>query len=133
MKRIIAALSLGLFSTAPAGAASLYNTLDGNAPLIVAHRGASGYLPEHTLGGYELALEMGADVIEPDLQMTADGVLVAMHDATLARTTNVEALFAPRNGAYRVSDFTLAEIKSLTVEPTGATASTDYPGFAPSR
>ncbi|BAQ70963.1 glycerophosphoryl diester phosphodiesterase protein [Rhodovulum sulfidophilum] len=132
MKRIIAALSLGLFATAPAGAASLYNTLDGNAPLIVAHRGASGYLPEHTLGGYELALEMGADVIEPDLQMTADGVLVAMHDATLARTTNVEALFAPRNGDYRVSDFTLAEIKSLTVEPTGATASTDYPGFAPS-
>ncbi|PTW44474.1 glycerophosphodiester phosphodiesterase family protein [Rhodovulum kholense] len=132
MKRTLGALALGLISMAPAHAATLYNTLDGEAPLIIAHRGASGYLPEHTLGGYELALQMGADVIEPDLQTTADGELVAMHDSTLNRTTNIEALFAPRNGGYRVSDFTLAEIKSLTVEPTGATASTSYDGFTPS-
>ncbi|MES1162808.1 MAG: glycerophosphodiester phosphodiesterase family protein, partial [Rhizobacter sp.] len=45
-------------------------------PLVIAHRGASGYLPEHTLAGYELAVKMGADYIEPDLQMTSDGVLV---------------------------------------------------------
>jgi glycerophosphoryl diester phosphodiesterase len=92
-------------------------------PIVIAHRGASGYLPEHTLAAYELAVKMGADYIEPDLQFTSDGVLVAMHDATLTRTTNVRSLFAARNGGYRVSDFTLAEIKTLTVvPPAGGTA-----------
>ena len=101
------------------------------APLVIAHRGASGYLPEHTLGGYELAIKLKADYIEPDLQFTQDGKLVAMHDDTLNRTTNVATLFAARNGGYKVSDFTLAEIKTLTVVPAG-TASTTYPGFTPS-
>ena len=100
-------------------------------PQVIAHRGASGYLPEHTLGGYELAVRMGADFIEPDLQITQDGTLVAIHDDTLNRTTNVAALFAQRNGAYKVADFTLAEIKTLTVVPTG-TGKTSYPGFTPS-
>jgi glycerophosphoryl diester phosphodiesterase len=100
-------------------------------PIVIAHRGASGYLPEHTLGGYELAVRMGADYIEPDLQITSDGALVAIHDDTLTRTTNVAALFAQRNGGYKVSDFTLAEIKTLTVVPTG-TGQTSYPGFTPS-
>jgi glycerophosphoryl diester phosphodiesterase len=100
-------------------------------PLVIAHRGASGYLPEHTLAGYELAVKLGADFIEPDLQLTSDGELVAIHDDTLQRTTNVAALFAQRNGAYRVADFTLAEIRTLTVQPTG-TASNTYPGFTPS-
>ena len=100
-------------------------------PQVIAHRGASGYLPEHTLGGYELAIRMGADYIEPDLQITKDGALVAIHDDTLTRTTNVAALFAQRNGGYKVSDFTLAEIKTLTVVPTG-TGKTSYPGFTPS-
>lgn len=100
-------------------------------PQVIAHRGASGYLPEHTLGGYELAIRMGADYIEPDLQITKDGVLVAMHDDTLERTTNIASLFAKRNGAYKVADFTLAEIKTLTVVPTG-TGKTSYPGFTPS-
>lgn len=100
-------------------------------PQVIAHRGASGYLPEHTLGGYELAIRMGADYIEPDLQLTRDGMLVAIHDDTLNRTTNVAALFAARNGGYRVADFTLAEIKTLTVVPTG-TGKTSYPGFTPS-
>lgn len=99
-------------------------------PLVIAHRGASGYLPEHTLGGYELAIRMGADYIEPDLQLTRDGALVAMHDATLARTTDVAERFAPRNGVYRVADFTLAEIKTLTVRPTG-TGKATHPGFTP--
>ncbi|QJU57094.1 PEPxxWA-CTERM sorting domain-containing protein [Sphingomonas sp. AP4-R1] len=99
-------------------------------PIVIAHRGASGYLPEHTLAGYELAVRMGADFIEPDLQFTSDGQLVAMHDATLNRTTNVATLFAPRNGGYRVEDFSLAEIKTLTVKPVG-TAQTSYPGFTP--
>jgi len=101
------------------------------APIVIAHRGASGYLPEHTLGGYELAIKLKADYIEPDLQFTQDGKLVAMHDDTLNRTTNVATLFAARNGGYKVSDFTLAEIKTLTVVPAG-TASATYPGFTPS-
>jgi glycerophosphoryl diester phosphodiesterase len=111
-----------------AGAADL-KQLNGNAPIVIAHRGASGYLPEHTLGGYELAVKLGADYIEPDLQLTKDGVLVAMHDDTLIRTTNVQTLF-PGLSSYLVSDFTLAEIKTMTVKPVG-TASTTYPGFTP--
>lgn len=99
-------------------------------PLVIAHRGASGYLPEHTLAGYELAIKLGADFIEPDLQLTSDKVLVAIHDDTLQRTTDVAAHFAQRNGDYRVADFTLAEIRTLTVKPTG-TASTSYPDFQP--
>ena len=100
-------------------------------PLVIAHRGASGYLPEHTLAGYELAIKLGADFIEPDLQLTSDKVLVAIHDDTLQRTTDVAARFAPRNGEYRVADFSFAEIRTLTVKPTG-TAATSYPGFQPS-
>ncbi len=112
--------------------ASLFVTTSVQAadPIVIAHRGASGYLPEHTLGGYELAIKLGADYIEPDLQLSKDGVLVAMHDDTLQRTTNVSSLYAARNGGYKVSDFTLAEIKTLTVKPLG-TASTSYPGFSP--
>jgi glycerophosphoryl diester phosphodiesterase len=99
-------------------------------PLVIAHRGASGYLPEHTLAGYELAIKLGADFIEPDLQLTSDKVLVAIHDDTLQRTTDVAARFAQRNGDYRVADFSLAEIRTLIVKPTG-TAGTSYPGFLP--
>ena len=122
-------LPLALLATAACGGGD-----DGNdtaQPQVIAHRGASGYLPEHTLAGYELAIRMGADFIEPDLQMSKDGVLVAMHDDTLQRTTNIASLFAPRNGGYKVADFTLAEIKTLTVLPTG-TGKTSYPGFTPS-
>jgi glycerophosphoryl diester phosphodiesterase len=61
------------------------STLDGPV-LNIGHRGASAYAPEHTFASYDLALEQGADYIEIDLQMTADGVLVAMHDKTLNRT-----------------------------------------------
>ena len=104
---------------------------DARRPQVIAHRGASGYLPEHTLAAYELAVRMGSDYIEPDLQLTRDNQLVAMHDDTLQRTTNVASLFAQRGGAYRVADFTLAEIKTLTVQPANATAKTTYPGFTP--
>lgn len=119
---------------APAAHAATYNTLTGEAPIVVAHRGASGYLPEETLGGYELAIKLGADYIEPDVQMTSDGHLVAMHDTTLNRTTDAADLFAPRNGGYRVGDFTLAEIKQLTVKPTGALSGDASPhaDFTPS-
>lgn len=88
-------------------------------PINIAHRGASAYAPEHTLAAYRLALEMKADFVEPDLQITKDGVLICMHDDTLNRTTNVKTAFPDRsrnvNGKQRwlVADFTLEEIKSL--------------------
>jgi glycerophosphoryl diester phosphodiesterase len=94
-------------------------------PLLVAHRGASAYAPEHTLAAYELAIHQGADFVEQDLQVTKDGVLVCLHDPELSRTTNVKELFpdratmrdtgwqgSPKQGWY-VADFTLAEIKRL--------------------
>src|SRR5215471_3828421 len=65
-------------------------------PLLVAHRGASGYAPEHTLAAYQLAMEQGADFVEQDLQVTKDGVLICMHDAELGRTTNVADIFPDR-------------------------------------
>ena len=96
-----------------------------NKLLLIAHRGASGYAPEHTLAAYELAIKQGADFVEQDLQVTKDGVLVCLHDADLARTTNVAEVFpdrkttrdalgtgTPKQGWYAV-DFTLAEIKRL--------------------
>ena len=89
----------------------------------VAHRGASGYAPEHTLAAYRLALEMGADFVEQDLAVTKDGVLICLHDPTLDRTTNVEELFPGRSStvtwegktvtSWLANDFTLAEIKQL--------------------
>ena len=87
--------------------------------LLVAHRGASGYAPEHTIQAYQLATEQGADFVEQDLNVTRDGVLVCLHDATLERTTDVEEMFpdratdaAGRKGWF-VADFTLAEIRRL--------------------
>jgi len=92
-------------------------------PLLVAHRGASGYAPEHTIPAYELAIEQGADIIEPDLQVTRDGRLIALHDLTLERTTNVADVFPDRfveemdRGRpvrrWYANDFTLEEIKRL--------------------
>ncbi|TXT32824.1 MAG: glycerophosphoryl diester phosphodiesterase [Rhodocyclaceae bacterium] len=75
----------GCGSMAPPG----WQTLDGQKPLVIAHRGASGYLPEHTLEAYRKAIELGADVIEPDLISTQDGVLIASHYPNLARNTDV--------------------------------------------
>lgn len=63
-------------------------------PIVIAHRGASQYLPEHTLEAYRLAIQMGADFIEPDLFITADGVLVARHDRSLNATTNAAQVAA---------------------------------------
>ncbi len=91
--------------------------------ILVAHRGASAYAPEHTLESYQLALKQGADFVEQDLQITRDGVLVCLHDLTLERTTNVKQIFSTRfreelvNGTparrWYVSDFSLREIKRL--------------------
>ncbi|MEI6244978.1 MAG: glycerophosphodiester phosphodiesterase family protein, partial [Acidobacteriota bacterium] len=92
-------------------------------PLIIAHRGASGHRPEHTIAGYTLAIEMGADVIEPDLVSTKDGVLIARHENEIGTTSDVAAKFPARKTTKKVDgasitgwfteDFTLAEIKTL--------------------
>jgi glycerophosphoryl diester phosphodiesterase len=96
-----------------------------SAALIIGHRGASGYLPEHTLAAYFIALQQGADYIEPDLVATRDGVLVARHENEISATTDVaaHAQFAPRRTRRRIDgvelegwfteDFTLAELKCL--------------------
>ena len=64
-------------------------TLTGEPPTIIAHRGASGERPEHTLAAYALAIEQGADFIEPDLVLTKDGVLIARHENEISETTDV--------------------------------------------
>ncbi len=86
--------------------------------LVVAHRGASGYLPEHTLAAKALAYGMGAHYIEQDVVATKDGVLIVLHDIYLGTVTNVEEVFPDRkraDGLYYAIDFTLAEIKTLEV------------------
>lgn len=94
-------------------------------PLVIAHRGASGYRPEHTLASYRLAIELGADYIEPDLVSTRDGVLVARHENDITGTTDVaeHPEFASRRTTKRIDgreltgwfteDFTLAELRRL--------------------
>lgn len=94
-------------------------------PIIIAHRGASGYRPEHTLAGYELAIHLGADFIEPDLVSTKDGVLIARHENEISKTTDVaeHPEFSDRKTTKSIDgklvtgwfaeDFTLAEIKTL--------------------
>ena len=86
--------------------------------IVIGHRGAAGYLPEHTLAGYAFAYALGADYIEPDLVMTKDGVLICLHDIYLEATTNVEDVFPERrrsDGHFYAIDFTLEEIKRLSV------------------
>jgi glycerophosphoryl diester phosphodiesterase len=94
-------------------------------PLVIAHRGASGHRPEHTLASYELGIELGADFIESDLVITKDGVLIARHENDISETTDVadRSEFAGRRTTRRIDgvevtgwfseDFTLAEIKTL--------------------
>jgi len=85
-------------------------------PLVIAHRGASGYLPEHTLAAKTLAYEMGADYLEQDVVLTRDDVPVVMHDVELETTTDVAERFPDRkraDGHYYALDFTLSEIKQL--------------------
>jgi glycerophosphoryl diester phosphodiesterase len=81
-------------------------------PLCIAHRGASSLAPENTLASARKAFEIGADMWELDVSVTADGQLVVLHDDSLARTTNVPALF-PGRAPWLISNFTLAEVKQL--------------------
>ena len=98
---------------------------DDDQPIVIGHRGASGYAPEHTLVAYFMAIEQGADYIEPDLVMTKDGVLVARHENEISGTTDVASRpeFADRRTTKTIDgtdvtgwfteDFTLAELKTL--------------------
>jgi glycerophosphoryl diester phosphodiesterase len=120
-----------------------WRTLDGNAPLVIAHRGASGYFPEETIEAYRLAIAMGVDVIEPDIVVTKDGVLIARHDITLNTSTDVanHPEFASRRRAgengdgepvasdWFVCDFTLAELKTLGAKSPNHPAAQVYNGL----
>nr|WP_245858243.1 glycerophosphodiester phosphodiesterase [Sphingomonas guangdongensis] len=112
-------------------------------PIVIAHRGASGYRPEHTLAAYELAIDQGADVIEPDLVPTKDGALVARHENEIGETTDVakHAEFAARRTTKTIDgrevtgwfteDFTLAELKTLRAKerlPQLRSSNTRYDG-----
>ncbi|WP_165839098.1 alkaline phosphatase [Roseicella frigidaeris] len=113
-------IKLGASALPPA-----FNTLDGEPPLVIGHRGASAYRPEHTLASYKLAIDLGADFVEPDLVVTKDGVLIARHEPELGGTTDVadHPEFADRQTTkmldgvpmtgWFAEDFTLAEIKTL--------------------
>ncbi|MEH1985031.1 MULTISPECIES: esterase-like activity of phytase family protein [unclassified Nostoc] len=130
----------GKLLEAPIATPDQFKTLDGEAPKVIGHRGASGYRPEHTLESYKQAIERGADFIEPDLVVTKDGVLIARHEPALAvlnadgtinfnnTTTDVykHPEFADRKKTVSLDgntltgwfaeDFTLAEIKTLRAE-----------------
>jgi len=109
-------------------------------PLIIAHRGASGYRPEHTLASYDLAIGMGADYIEPDVVATKDGELICRHEPMLSGTTDIadHPEFASRKRTIAVdghsitdffaSDFTLAEIKTLRARQAFAERDQTYNG-----
>jgi glycerophosphoryl diester phosphodiesterase len=111
-----------------------------SSPLVIGHRGASGYLPEHTLEAYRLAIKLGADYIEPDLVATKDGVLIARHEPDITNSTDVadHPEFADRKTTNVVdgvptegwfaSDFTLAEIKTLGAKQTRAGRPTEFDG-----
>ncbi|GAB3672656.1 glycerophosphodiester phosphodiesterase [Salinisphaera aquimarina] len=100
--------------------------------IVIAHRGASGYLPEHTLPAYAMAYALGADFIEPDVVMTADERLICLHDIHLESTTDVEQKFPDRaraDGRWYAADFTLPEIETLAVtERTNPDGTRVFPG-----
>lgn len=117
-----------------------FNTLTGDAPIVIGHRGASGELPEHTLEGYKRAIDQGANCIEPDLVLSKDGVMVARHEPVLDDTTDVADKFpasrkSTRNldgvstTAYFASDFTLAELKTLRAKQSNARRPQQFNGL----
>lgn len=120
-----AVLALLLLAGCAADPVTAPPTLDGRPPIVIAHRGASGERPEHTIAAYRLAIEQGADFIEPDLVLTRDGVLVARHENEISETTDVAGRpeFAARKATKTIDgravtgwfteDFTLAELKTL--------------------
>lgn len=138
--KIVSAGLLAATLSAPASGAQTYATLNGQKPIVIGHRGASGYRPEHTLESYRLAIQLGADFIEPDLVMTKDGVFIARHEPMLSGTTDVASKFGANRMStkfvdgvavtdYFASDFTLAEIKTLRAIQPNAGRSQAYNGL----
>jgi glycerophosphoryl diester phosphodiesterase len=137
---LAATATLALLAACATAPNSALKTLDGKAPLVAAHRGASGYLPEETIEAYTRAIELGADYIELDLISTKDGVLIARHDPNLAISTDVASHpeFAARKRTTQVdgeeqtgwfsNDFTLAEIKTLGAITTDAERPREFNG-----
>jgi glycerophosphoryl diester phosphodiesterase len=128
-RRICTAVMVGAALVATAAPAAAARDWGGEEdPLVIGHRGASGYLPEHTLQSYALAIKQGADYVEPDLVATKDGHLIARHEPNIADTTDVRAKFPDRETTkivdgvptpgFFASDFTLAEIKTLRAVQT---------------
>lgn len=112
MKTLLGMLMAGLVLMG----ATFSTTANADDKVVIAHRGASGYLPEHTLPAKAMAFAQGADYLEQDLVMTKDDQLVVLHDHYLDRVTDVADRFpdrARKDGRYYAIDFTLAEIKSL--------------------
>jgi len=117
-----------------------WSTIGGVEPLVIAHRGASGYRPEHTIAAYALAIEFGADFIEIDLVVTRDGHLIARHEPLLDESTDValHREFAARKATksldgrpvtgFFASDFTLQEIKRLRAVQPNRARSKQYDG-----
>ena len=107
-------------------------------PIVIAHRGASGYRPEHTLEAYRLGVEMGADYIEPDLVITKDGVLIARHENEISGTTDVAGKFPERRRARTIDgrlvdgwfaeDLTLEEVRTLRARERLASRSHAFDG-----
>jgi len=122
---LLALTSIALLASCAAADYQPKNSSMTDTPIIIAHRGLSGELPEHTIAGYKAAIEAGADFIEPDLVLTKDGILIARHENEIGDTTDVEnrAEFADRKTTKTIDgsevtgwfseDFTLAEIKTL--------------------
>lgn len=140
LSRTVFCCSIMLVAGCGGNNALLLPTLNGSTPIVIAHRGASGYLPEETLEAYKKAIDLGADVIEFDLIATRDGVLIARHDPNLATSTDVASHpeFAARKKTIHVdgesqtgwfaSDFTLAEIKTLGAIATDSERPQQYNG-----
>ncbi len=129
---LVAVLTMGFLAVAASSAAAAPGPNDGSgtedAPVLnIGHRGASGYAPEHTIASYDLAKKMRADYVEQDLQLTRDGVLVALHDETLDRTARPTAESAPGDCTGLVRDKTLAQIKTCDV---GSWFNERYPQYA---
>lgn len=129
----ILALTAGLFIGYRLKTISAVSTKNKDNKIVVAHRGASGYLPEHTLESYSLAYGLDADYIESDVCLSKDSVPVIMHDITLDTTTDVAKHYPNRkrgDGHYYVIDFTLKEIKTLSVHERTKEDSTMDPVYA---
>jgi glycerophosphoryl diester phosphodiesterase len=128
----------------PTQVGKVMTTMQDTSPIIIAHRGASGYRPEHTLAAYELAIALGADYIEPDLVSTKDGILIARHENEISETTDVaihtefahlqttKIIDGESKTGWFTEDFTLKELKTLRAKeriPQLRSQNTTYDGL----